>query len=456
MSPWKARIPRSTSLRAVRQTVAARRAAVQAERTRRVGDPWEADRLAAEQLGLGAPAQSDRVSGPDGDEAVAAAGDGSLADALPPLDALPADPTPRGGVTDPSMRFGVPGLPVSRAHPFYIGFMGATGVLVASFLLGLLGRLTSVLTLVVIALFLALALDPLVRRLQGHGLSRGSAVALVFLGVVLLFVGFGFAIVPPLAAEAADITTALPGWVDDFQKTQWVIDLDKQFGIINTVTEQLKTRLANGETVVQLFGGVLGAGQAVISGAFSAFTVLVLTLYFTASLNTLTEAAYALVPASRRGRVRLIGDEIIRRIGGYTSGQVAVATINAAFTYIGLLVLGLPYALVLAITVGILGLIPMVGATIGALVIVVAALFQSWQAAVIVMIYYLIYQQVENYVIAPRIMSRTVNLPGFLAVIAALAGGALLGILGALIAIPIAASILLIVQEVIIPRQQRQ
>lgn len=453
MSPWKARIPRSTSLRAVREAVVERRAAAQAERARRAVDPWEADRLAAEQLGLNAPART--ATEPDPDDAHAAPGDGSLTDALPPLDALSPGPATREGAAVDSTRFGVPGLPVSRAHPFYIGFMGATGVLMASFLLGLLGRLTSVITLVVIALFLALALDPLVRWLQGRGLARGSAVALVFLGVVLLFTGFGFAVVPPLATEAADLTQALPGWVDDFQKTQWVIDLDKQFGIINTVTEQLKTRLANGETVVQLFGGVLGAGQAVISGAFSAFTVLVLTLYFTASLNTLTEATYALVPASRRARVRLIGDEIIRRIGGYTSGQVAVAAINATFTYVGLLVLGLPYALVLAITVGILGLIPMVGATIGAVVITVAALFQSWQAAVVVAVYYLIYQQVENYVIAPRIMSRTVNLPGFLAVIAALAGGALLGILGALIAIPIAASILLIVQEVIIPRQQR-
>lgn len=447
MSPWRDRLPRSTNLRAVRDAVAAHRATTAADRERRTSDPWEADRVTAEQLGLGAT---------DTETAAQPAVSGAPS-SVPPVQPRPDAPVlPAGSPLDPDgPRYGLPGVPLSRGHPFYIGFMGGFGVLVAYFLLGLLGRLTSVLTLVVIALFLALALDPLVRWLQAQGLGRGAAVAVVFVGVLTLFVGFGFAVVPPLAREAADITTALPGWVESFQRTDWVVRLDERFGIIANLTDQLQARLASGETVVQLFGGVLGAGQAVISGAFSTFTVLILTLYFTASLNTLREAVYALVPASRRSRVRLIGDEIIRRIGGYTSGQVAVAAINAAFTYVGLLVLGLPYALVLAITVGILGLIPMVGATIGALVITIAALFHSWQYAVIVAVYYLIYQQIENYVIAPRIMARTVNLPGFLAVLAALAGAALLGILGALIAIPIAASILLIVQEVIIPRQQR-
>jgi predicted PurR-regulated permease PerM len=231
--------------------------------------------------------------------------------------------------------------------------------------------------------------------------------------------------------------------------------LDQQFGILATVTDQLQTRLRSGETVLQLFGGVLGAGQAVVSGAFSVFTVLVLTLYFTASLNSLREAVYALVPASRRPRVRLLGDEIIRRIGGYTAGQITVASINAVFTYVLLLILGLPFALVLAITVGVLGLIPLVGATLGAVVVTVVALFVGWKYAVIVLAYYLVYQQIENYLIAPRIMSRTVKVPGFVAVIAALAGGTLLGVLGALIAIPIAAGVLLIVQEVLVPRQQR-
>jgi predicted PurR-regulated permease PerM len=134
---------------------------------------------------------------------------------------------------------------------------------------------------------------------------------------------------------------------------------------------------------------------------------------------------------------------------------VLVATINAVFTFILLTILDVPYSLVLSITVGILGIIPLVGATLGAVIVVLVGLFQSWQVGVIIAVYYLIYQQVENYVIAPRIMSRTVSVPGAVALIAALAGAALLGVLGALIAIPIAAAILLVLQQVAIPRQDR-
>lgn len=206
---------------------------------------------------------------------------------------------------------------------------------------------------------------------------------------------------------------------------------------------------------MQVFGGVLGAGRAVLSGLASTFTVLILTLYFLASLNSIAEAGYRLVPRTRRDRVRKLGDEIIKRIGGYVAGQVAVATINAVCSFVLMTILGIPYAAVLAFVVGLLGLIPLVGATIGALLVVVVGLFQSPQIALIVAIYYVVYQQVENYLIAPRIMARTVSVPGAVALIAAFGGGALLGVLGALIAIPIAAAILLIIQEVLIPRQER-
>jgi predicted PurR-regulated permease PerM len=350
-------------------------------------------------------------------------------------------------------RYGVPGIPVNRGHPFYVGFIGAAGVLTAYWLLGMLGQLSSVLTLLVVALFLALGLEPVVAALERRGMRRGAAVAVVFAGVIALFVGFISAIAPTLVTQGSELSKAAPDLVNSFQNSSWVQTLDQKYGLISSVTTQIQSRLANGQTVVQLFGGVFGAGAAVISGAFSTFTVLVLTLYFTASLRSMTEAAYRLVPASRRPRVRLLADEIMRRVGGYIAGQVAIASINGVFTFIGLSVLQLPYAAVLAITVGLFGLIPLVGATLGAVIVVVVGLFHSWQYAVIILVYYLIYQQIENYVISPRIMARTVSVPGAVAVVAALAGGTLLGVLGALIAIPVAAGILLIVQEVVVPRQ---
>jgi predicted PurR-regulated permease PerM len=258
-----------------------------------------------------------------------------------------------------------------------------------------------------------------------------------------------------LVTQTTELAQSSPDLLDRLLHWKVLRDLDDQYHVISQAQDELQKRLTNGETVMGLFGGLLGASKAVVSGLFSAFTVLILTLYFLASMRSANDFAYRLVPASRRARVRLLGDEIQRRVGGYVAGQIAVASINGFCTYILVTALRLPYGLVLALTVGVFGLIPLVGATIGALVVVLVALFDSWQAGVIVAIYYVIYQQVENYVIAPRIMSRTVAVPGAVALIAALAGGALLGILGALVAIPIAAGILLVIQEVAIPRQEK-
>jgi predicted PurR-regulated permease PerM len=382
--------------------------------------------------------------------AVAATGTADPREAAEDVSAAVGEPEDEG-----SGKFGAPGTPVNRGHPFYVGFMGAAGVLTAYWLLGLFGQLSSVLTLIVVALFLALGLEPVVAALERQGLSRGVSVGLVFIGVIAVFAGFVSAVVPAVVTQGGELTKNAPEAVQSFQNSSWVQSLDQRYGLIASATEQIQQRLKNGETVMQLFGGVYGAGAAVVSGAFSTFTVLVLTLYFTASLRTMREAAYRLVPSSRRPRVKLLADEMMRRIGGYIAGQVAVASINGLFTFVGLVALGLPYPLLLAITVAIFGLIPLVGATLGAAIITIVALFHSWQYAVIIIIYYLIYQQIENYVIAPRIMERTVSVPGAVAVVAALAGGTLLGILGALIAIPVAAGVLLLIQEVLIPRQSK-
>jgi predicted PurR-regulated permease PerM len=350
-------------------------------------------------------------------------------------------------------RFGRPGTPLNRNGPFYIGFVGALGVLLAYNLLGLLAQLSQIFTLIAVAAFIAIGLDPLVRRLQRYGLRRGWAVTIVFVGLLVIVAGFLAAILPGLVRQSTELASNLPDQIDDLRRSEWISKLDQDYGVITNASNQLKAKLSNSTALFSLFGGLLGAGKAVISGFFSVITVLVLTLYFLASLRGIADACYRLVPSSRRERVQLLGDEILRRIGGYVAGQVAVASINGFLTFILASILSLPYSLVLAIVVAILGLIPLVGATLGAIVVVLVGLFQSVQVAIIIAIYYVIYQQVENYLIAPRIMSRTVAVPGAIALIAALAGAALLGVLGALLAIPVAAAILLLVQEVLIPRQ---
>lgn len=352
-------------------------------------------------------------------------------------------------------QFGTPGAPLNRRSPFYIGFVGGVGVLVAYGLVQSLARLSQVLTLLAIALFLALGLDPIVRWLQGRGLGRGWAVFVVFVVVIGAFAGLLFALVPPLTQQATQLADNAPSYVQNPLRNKQVRDFDNHYHVISKLQAQIKEKLSQGSLWTQVFGGVLGAGKAAISGAFSTFTVLILTLYLTASLPSVKQACYRAVPASRRERVTYLSEEISRRVGGYVIGQVAIASTNAVCTYILLRILGLPYPEALAVTVGVLGLIPMVGATLGAVVVVLVALFSSFTTAVIAAVYYVIYQQVENYLIAPRVMRRTIAVPGAVTVIAALAGGTLLGVVGALMAIPVAAGLILIYNEVLVPRQQQ-
>lgn len=349
---------------------------------------------------------------------------------------------------------GRPGRPLNRQSPFFVGFVGAIGVLFAWGLLHVVTQLSSVLLLIVVALFLALGLDPVVQWLQSRGLKRGYAAGVVFLAVILVFVGIIALVVPPVVNEAGQLVDQAPDFVDNLLKNRTLRDLDQQYGIITTAQEELRKRATDQSLWTSVFGGVLGAGKAVVGGLFSAFTVLVLTLYFTASLPSVKASVYRMVPRSRRQRVSFLSEEISRRVGGYFLGQIAVATLNGIFSFIMMSVVGIPYAAVLAVSVGILGLIPMVGATLGAVLVVIVALFQSGTAALIVAIYYVVYQQVENYVVSPRIMQRTVAVPGAVTVVAALAGGTLLGVVGALMAIPVAAGLLLLYQEVLLPRQQ--
>jgi predicted PurR-regulated permease PerM len=364
----------------------------------------------------------------------------------------PNAPVPRPG---PATPFGIPGRPMSGGGPFYTGFVFATGALLAYYLLQLVGHLSQVLTLIGVAAFLAMGLDPLVRFLQRRGLHRGQAVAVVFMLLLLAVAAFAAAVLPTLIKQIAEFSQSLPDTVENLQNSRLFRRLDEEYGIVSNASEQIRERVTSGETVAQVFGGVLGAGRAVLSGFFSTITVLVLTLYFLASLPRIIDSVFQLVPASRRPRSRALGDEIVRRIGGYVAGQTVVAFVNGFLTFVILMVLGLPYAAIIAVLVFLLGLIPLVGATIGAVIVVLVGFTDSWQVALGLGIYYVVYQQIENYVIAPRVMARTVAVPGAIALIAALAGGSLLGILGALVAIPLAAGLLLIVQEVVLPRQER-
>lgn len=339
--------------------------------------------------------------------------------------------------------------------PFYVGFVGALGVLTAWLLVTNLSRLSSVFTFVLVAVFLTLALNPIVESLSRRGASRGVGVLVVFVGLLGVFALLGFLVVPPIVQETATLIERAPTYLEDLGERPWVANLDARYGIGDRVGEEMENRLLDTDFISTLFGGVLGAAGWLAGGLIGLLTALILTLYFLAALPAVKDAAYRMVPASRRPRVISLAEEIMRRVGGYALGQVAVATINASCSWIVMEILSLPYAVVLAVLVGILGLVPMVGATLGAIIVAAVALFQDPTLALIVVVYYVTYQQIENYIIVPRIMARTVSVPGAVTVVAVLAGGTLLGVFGALIAIPVAAGLLLVYQEVVVPRQSR-
>ena len=351
--------------------------------------------------------------------------------------------------------YGQAGRPLNRQSPFYVGFFGAIGVLVAYGLWNAIGQLTQVITLLVVALFITLALNPLVEYLVRRDVRRSLAVATVFAGLVVVFVSLGLIVVPPVVQQAGLLADSAPSYLENLLNNRVIRDLDTHYQVADKLQAELQARITDGNFMSGVFGGVLGAGKAVLSGFFSFFTVLVLTLYFLASLPRVKQAAYGMVPASRRRRVTSLSEEILRRVGSYAIGQVAVAAINATASWIMMTIVGIPYAAVLAVAVGFLGLLPMVGATLGAALVCTVALFDEPKKAAIALIYYVVYQQIENYVVAPRIMQRTVSVPGAVTVVAALAGAALLGILGALLAIPVAAGLLLLYEEVLLPRQRR-
>lgn len=345
----------------------------------------------------------------------------------------------------PSVGMGTPGPPLRRGNPFTFGFFAALGVLVAWGLWNAAGQARSVLILLLVSMFIAVGLNPLVEWFMRRGLRRGLSVGVVFLLMILAVAGVGFAIVPVVTDQINSLIKNAPEWLDLLTKSKTLNELDSKYHFIQKAQDYIQ----DPALAQRAFGGILGVGKVVAGALFNTFTILVLTLYFLASLPSVKRAAYSLVPRTRRTRVSILGDEVLGRVGGYVSGQFMVALCAGVCMFIFLEIIGLrEYAVALAIVVMFCDFIPMVGGLIGVVVVALIGFTGGLWTGLGCLIYGIIYQQVENYVVAPRIMRRAVDIPGAVTVIAALLGGALLGVVGALLAIPSAAAILLIIREV--------
>jgi predicted PurR-regulated permease PerM len=346
--------------------------------------------------------------------------------------------------------YGRPGQPLARHSPFYIGFFGGLGVLIAVWLAEMIANARSVLVLVVVAMFVAIGLNPVVEMLIRRGVRRSWSVLVVSLCSVVVITLFGLSVVPVLSDQVAQISASGPQWLAQLQENETIADLNQRYGVLDRIEAQFQ----GGAVADQAFGGIIGVGKIVLGALFSFLIVFVLTLYFLVSLPQVKRTCYRLVPASRRERVAILGDEVLSRVGGYVAGAFVVATIAGVSATAFCTAIGLrEYAVALGVVVAITDFIPLVGATIGAAIVTLIGFVTEPSIGVACLVFFVIYQQLENYVIYPRVMRSSVDVPGTVTVIAALIGGALLGVVGALLAVPMAAALLLITREVLIRRQ---
>jgi predicted PurR-regulated permease PerM len=338
-------------------------------------------------------------------------------------------------------------------NPFRLGLIGALGVGLGVLILTSIVSLSTIITYIGAALFLALGIEPLIAFLERRRFPRWLALVVTLVIIIGAFVALVWAIVPVAVDQASQLVQNTINWVNDGDAEKWFLSLQHQFpGVINDTNINAVTQWLQ-QNLPDITSKVLQTGIGIVQGAFGVIIVVILTIYFTASLPSIKRAAYQLVPASRRARVADLGDQITDSVGKYVMGQVALALVNGLLSAIFLTVIGAKFPILLASIAFFFSLIPLVGTITGSVIIVAVCFLSGPPTAIAAAIYYLVYMQVEAYVLSPRIMNRAVSVPGALVVVAALAGGTLLGILGALVAIPFAAAILLIVKQVVIPRQ---
>jgi predicted PurR-regulated permease PerM len=353
-------------------------------------------------------------------------------------------------MADESGGMGRPGRRVNRRSPFWIGMTGALGVAVTYGLVELFIRSRSILVIVGLALFIAVGLDPVVSWLTRRGWPRWAAVVVVLLALAAVIGIFLGTAIPPLTAQTTALAHKVPTYIKELQNHNSELGkLNDKYKIQSKLTSLLTSKGS------ALIGGVLGAGELVLSTFSELVGVIVLTIYFLAGLPSIKLFFYRLIPHSRRPRVILITDQITIKVGGYVLGNVLTSVIAGLGTFAWMMIFGIPYPVLLGLLVAILDLIPVIGSSVGGFIVTLVALTVSLPAAIATLAFYIAYRLAEDYLIVPRVMGRTVEVPAVVSLVAVLFGGVLLGIVGALVAIPVAAAIRLILNEVTFPRLDR-
>ena len=310
-------------------------------------------------------------------------------------------------------------------------------VLAAAAAVKIVGAVSHVLTWIAVSVFLAVAVEPVVRVTE-RWMSRTWAVLAVFTGLLTLVALFLAVLIIPIATQVDDLRDAAPGYLQRLERNQTIRDLNQRYKLVQKAQDAAKQAPAR----------VFGAAGRFVSGVVATLTVLFLTLFLMFELPAMSRGVLSLLTEDQAARVRLVSADVNKSIGGYVLGNLAISVIAGATVGISLWILGVPYAAALAVFMGVCDLVPLVGATVGALAAIgVAFAAQGVTAGIVMIVVNVVYQQFENHILQPIVYRKTVQLSAFLVLVAVLIGGELMGVLGALVAIPIAGSIQLVVRE---------
>lgn len=376
---------------------------------------------------------------------------------MPPTDTLPVV-SAAGSDTPPPPKVLGNGKTCMMHNPVAFGFLMTVGVGLALLAYYIFNNVGALVGWVTGAIFIALGLDPIVRRLEAWGIKRNIGVIVVLAGFAGAVAALVMSIGPIISEQASKFVQYAPNIYQNVLNSDWYHELDQQFNISTWVNENVPKFLESTFSSSQVNGfmsSLLSAGSTLAQSVTGVIIVLFLSLYFLSSMDTIKAWGVRLAPGSKRTRVKYITDKITDSVGNYVMGQALVAVCNALFAFFTMLFLGFNFPQLMAIVILILAFIPLVGGVAALILTSLVLLTQGWSMALWFAIVYFLYLQVESYLISPRIMARAVSVPAGVAIISVAAGGALWGVLGALIAIPVAASMLILIREVFIPRQDQ-
>lgn len=339
------------------------------------------------------------------------------------------------------------GKRLNTRSPFFLGMAAAAGAAVTAGAVWFLIIAAGTLVLIGVALFVAIGLEPVASWLVRHRLPRPLAVAVIVLGGLALSAGFFAALIPPLIDQAVRFIDQAPEYLARLgDRSSWLGQVSARFHL----QQRIQDTFSNPDPA--LINGLLGSGRAVLGTLTDALIVLVLTIYFLADFPRLRATLYRFVPHTRRPRAILIGDQIFAKVGSYVLGNVVISVIAGVLGFIWFTIFEVPYPLLLALLLAVLDLIPVIGSIIAGVVVSLAALSVSWPVCLATVGFFIAYRFAEDYILTPKIIGRFVQVPALVTVVAVVLGGVLLGIIGALVAIPVAAAVLLFVREIVFHR----